>query len=179
MRKVLYIFGLLTDADVEWMAQTGVRRWVEPGEPLIHEGRPVDAVILVLEGELSVSVHGIGEVASLGVGEIVGEMSYVDAAPPSATVSAKVRTRALFIDKRTLTAKLESDVAFGFRFYRALAVFLADRLRGADRRLAYGEAQSLRGEAILEDELDLSILDNLSMAGERFNGLLKLLSAGG
>ena len=39
--------------------------------------------------------------------------------------------------------------------------------------------KSLQGEAIMEDELDLAILDNLSMAGERFNGLLKMLSAGG
>ena len=26
MRKVLYIFGLLTDEDVEWIARTGTRR---------------------------------------------------------------------------------------------------------------------------------------------------------
>src|SRR5579862_2951325 len=115
MRKVLYIFGLLTDADVEWMARTGSRRWVEAGEVLIQEGRPVDAVILVLDGELTVSVEGVGEISRLGVGEIVGEMSYVDSAPPSATVSASTRSLALFIDKRQLTEKLDSDVAFGFR----------------------------------------------------------------
>jgi CRP-like cAMP-binding protein len=178
MRKVLYIFGLLTDADVEWMARTGARRWVEAGEALIHEGKHVDAMILVLDGELAVSVKGVGEVSRLGVGEVVGELSFVDSAPPSATVSASTRTLALFIDKRQLTQKLESDIAFGYRFYRALAVFLADRLRGADRRLAYGQTQSLRGEEIMEDELDLAILDNLSMAGERFNKMLKQLSAG-
>jgi CRP-like cAMP-binding protein len=176
MRKVLYIFGLLTDADVEWLAGAGQRRWVEPGAVLIHEGKAVDSVILVLDGELVVQVKGVGEVARLGVGEVVGEMSYVDTAPPSATVAAASRTLALFIDKRALTRKLESDVAFGFRFYRALAVFLADRLRGADRRLKYGEAQSLEGEAVLEDELDIAILDTVSMAGERFHRLLRRLS---
>ena len=31
MRKVLYIFGLLSDGDVEWMARAGVRRWARPG----------------------------------------------------------------------------------------------------------------------------------------------------
>ena len=81
MRKVLYIFGLLTDADVEWMAQTGTRRWVEAGEVLIQEGKPVDAVILLLDGELTVSVKGVGEISRLGVGEIVGELSYVDSPP--------------------------------------------------------------------------------------------------
>ena len=177
MKKVLYIFGLLTDADVEWMADTGERRWVEPGAVLIQEGKPVAWLVLVLEGELAVSVGGVGEIARLGAGEVVGEMSFVDTAPPSATVAARQRTLALFIDKADLSRKLESDVSFGYRFYRALAVFLADRLRGADRRLVDGRSAALEGEAIMKDELDLAILDNVSMAGERFHRLLKRLSA--
>ena len=32
MRKVLYIFGLLTDADIEWMARTGTRRRLQRTE---------------------------------------------------------------------------------------------------------------------------------------------------
>ena len=176
MRKVLFIFGLLTDADVEWMARTGERRRVPNGEVLIQQGRAVDWLVLVLEGELAVSVRGVGEVARLGAGEVVGEMSYVDSAPPSATVAARGETLALFIDKARLTAKLESDVGFGCRFYRALAVFLADRLRNADRKLSYKEAGGLGGEAVMEDELDLAGLDNVSMAGDRFNRLLKMLS---
>jgi CRP/FNR family transcriptional regulator, cyclic AMP receptor protein len=176
MKKVLYIFGLLTDADVEWMADTGERRWVEPGDVLIQEGKPVAWLVLVLEGELAVSVGG-AEIARLGAGEVVGEMSFVDTAPPSATVSARQRTLGLFIDKGALARKLESDVSFGYRFYRALAVFLADRLRGADRRLVDGAAATLESDAILKDELDLAILDHVSMAGERFHRLLKRLSA--
>jgi CRP/FNR family cyclic AMP-dependent transcriptional regulator len=172
MRKVLYMFGLLTDADVEWMADVGERRWVDPGAVLIEEGKPVAWLVLVLEGELAVSVAGGGEVALLGAGEVVGEMSFVDTAPPSATVAARQRTLALFIDKTDMARKLESDVAFGYRFYRALAVFLVDRLRGANRRLAGMRSETLTGEATAQDELDLSILDNVSMAGERFQRLL-------
>jgi CRP-like cAMP-binding protein len=177
MRKVLYIFGLLTDADIDWMARTGQRRWAEPGEVVIEEGRPVAWLVLVLDGELAVSVKGVGEITQLGAGEVVGEMSFVDSAPPSATVTAKQRTLALFIDKAELSRKLESDMAFGYRFYRALAMFLADRLRGADRRLVEGPTASLSGEAMMKDELDLAILDNLSIAGERFHRLLKRLAA--
>lgn len=176
MRKVLYIFGLLTDADVEWMARAGERRWVEPGTAVIREGEPVSSVILVLDGEMSVAVRGLGEIARMGAGEVGGEMSFVDSSPPSATVTARRRTLALFIDKAELSRKLESDLAFASRFWRALAVFLADRLRGADRRLADPKT-SLGGEGLMEDELDLAILDNLSMAGERFHRLLRTLGA--
>jgi len=177
MRKVLYLFGLVTDADIEWMARTGVQRWVDPGDLLIREGVPVSALILVLEGELTVSVKGAGEVARLEVGDVVGEMSFVDSAPPSATVAALTRTRILSLDKAALTRKLEGDVGFGYRFYRALAIFLADRLRGTNRRMSDGESGGLASAAPLEDELDVNVLDNISHAGEGFHQLLRLLNA--
>jgi len=176
MRKVLYIFGLLTDGDVEWIARTGTRRTLQAGEVLIEEGKPVDSVIILLEGELLVTVRGVGEVARLGTGEIVGEMSFVDAAPPSATVAARNQCLALFLGKAALAQKLRTDVAFAARFYRALAVFLADRLRGTVRRLGYGASQALETDEILTDELDTGILDTVAVAGDRFHRMLKLLS---
>src|ERR1044071_4175316 len=109
MRKVLYIFGLLTDGDIDWMARHGERRWLEPGEVVIEEGRPAPSLILVLDGRLAGSVRGVGRIADLAAGEVVGEMSFVDSAPPSATVAAGDRTLALFIDKAELARKLESD----------------------------------------------------------------------
>jgi CRP-like cAMP-binding protein len=175
MRKVLYIFGLLTDADVEWMASTGARRRLHDGEIVIEEGKPVDSVILLLQGELLVGAKGSGQFARLGVGEIVGEMSFVDSALPSATVTAQGGCLALYVDKATLAQKLESDVAFGYRFYRALAVLLADRLREA-RRLPTARERGLGNEAtVLDDELDVGILDAVSAAGQRFDRMLKIL----
>jgi len=72
LRKVLYIFGLLTDADIDWMARVGIRRRLKDGEILIEEGKPIDSIILLLEGQLSVAVRDVGPVARLGVGEITG-----------------------------------------------------------------------------------------------------------
>ena len=48
MRKVLYIFGLLTDADIDWMARVGIRRRLKDGEILIEQGKPIDSIILLL-----------------------------------------------------------------------------------------------------------------------------------
>jgi CRP-like cAMP-binding protein len=175
MRKVLYIFGLLTDADVEWIARAGVRRRVRDQEVLIQEGRPVDSVIFLLQGELLVTAQAAGEIARLGVGEIVGEMSFVDSAPPSATVTALGECLVLFLDKETVARKLEIDVAFGCRFYRTLAIFLADRLRETVRRMGYGPMSDLGSQAVAKDELDMGILDTVSMAGDRFNRMLKTL----
>ena len=64
-----------------------------------HEGQRVGTVILLLQGECVVADRALGEIARLGVGEILGKMSFVDSAPPSATVTASGDGLALFLDK--------------------------------------------------------------------------------
>ena len=174
MRKVLYIFGLLSDADVQWIAKTGVLKRLRDGDVVIHEGEQTDSLIFILEGELGVSNLALGQFARMGVGEIVGEVSLVDSAPASATVTARGEGLALFLDKEMLMAKLAADNGFGSRFYRALAVFLADRLREARRSSG---SRSMGETDIADDELDVGILDRVSSAGDRFNQMLKTLSS--
>jgi len=179
MRKVLYIFGLLSDEDVAWIADHGARRRLADGETVIAEGVESDSLVILLEGEFRVVAASFGDIARLGVGEIVGEMSFVDSAPPSATVTANGECLALFLDKQVLAPKLLSDAAFGRRFYRALAMFLADRLR-ATRKLPSAQERGLADDkTILQDELDPVILDISSSAGERFNRMLKVLMGAG
>jgi CRP/FNR family transcriptional regulator, cyclic AMP receptor protein len=175
MRKVLYIFGLLNDTDVEWMARTGIRRRLRDGDVVIREGEIADSLIFVLEGELRVTTRKLGTIARMGIGEVVGEMSLVDSAAPSATITASGDGVALFLDKTTLMQKLDSDEGFGSRFYRALAVFLADRLR--DARQSSATPATADETAIPSDELDAGILDRLSSAGEKFSRLLILLGS--
>jgi hypothetical protein len=81
---------------------------------------------------------------------------------------------ALFLNKTKLQQKLESDVGFGSRFYRALAVFLADRLRDARRSPGNHAMDEM---VISDDELDVGILDRVTSAGERFGRMLKTLSS--
>ena len=38
MRKVLFIFGVLNDSDIDWMARTGSRREIRRQQVLIQEG---------------------------------------------------------------------------------------------------------------------------------------------
>jgi CRP-like cAMP-binding protein len=175
MRKVLYILGELNDEDVEWMAATGRRRVVDDGPSvLIREGEAADDLFFVLEGNSVVSVAGVGDVARLGTGEVVGEMSFVDSAPPSATVTAEPGCVVLAVPKREMTARLGKDVGFAARFYRAMAIFLADRLRSANTRGT--SSASLGDRRIVEDELDEGLLDNVSLAGIRFERMLTILS---
>ena len=172
MRKVLYMLGQLNDDDIEWMLGVGARRRLPAHATLIREGQPIDALYIVLDGILSIQVAALGnqEINRLGAGEIIGEMSFVDARPPSATVTALSDSLVFELGRAQLNARLESDAPFAARFYRALAVFLADRLRNTVGRLGYGTtAEDDR------DELDDSVLDTVHLAGARFERILKRL----
>jgi CRP-like cAMP-binding protein len=178
MRKVLFLLGQLSDEDVEWIGRVGERRRVKAGDVLIREGHQVDWLYVILDGRMAVSVEGIGDVAVLGVGEVFGEMSFVDTMPPSATVTAAMVGRVLAVDKRILSRRLAEEPMFASRFYRSLAIFLSDRLRAATRfkRTAPGRLR-LEGDEALDRELDGNVLDTLSQAGARFDRLMKMLSA--
>ena len=171
----IFVFGLLTDAEVAWMAQAGVQRPIRGGEILVEEGRPADSVIFLLQGECVVTERAAGEIARLGVGEVVGEISFLDAAPPSATVTAVGDGLALFLDKETLARRLEADIAFGCRFYRALAIFLAHRMRQTMRRMGDGGPPDPDPQPAAKDELDSRIPGVVSKARDRFDRLLKNL----
>jgi CRP/FNR family transcriptional regulator, cyclic AMP receptor protein len=170
MRKVLYILNKLSDDDVEWLSLAGDRQLLDVGTTLIRQGEPIEALIFVLDGQVSVSIEGLGEVALLGSGEILGEMSLVDESPPSATVTVVAPTQILAVDKQRLVDRLESNAAFAARFYRAIAMFLSIRMRSTVQRLGYGNAP-----ASSEEELDLALLDTVHIAGARFDRMIKQL----
>lgn len=177
MRKVLYLFGQLNDDDVEWILNTGRKRFAPRGEVLIRQGQPVDALFILLAGRLSVLLgRHEREIARLHTGEIVGEMSFVDARPPSATVKTLEDSTVCVLSKAVLNAKLASDMGFAARFYKALAIYLSTTVRERHRMLGYGAdvpAGALEAEEDDPDELDPNVLDGVSLAGERFDRMVK------
>jgi bacteriocin-type transport-associated protein len=179
VRKVLYLLGQLTDLDVEWLIARGAKQQVTAGTVLIEQGRPVSALYVVLSGSLTVSFRGLGGGNSvpLGCGEVVGEMSFIDARPPSATVTAARDAVVLAIPRTELSRKLDQDSGFAARFYRAVALFLSHRLRATVLRLGYGKGRELDEDVEAEDELDPAVLDYVHLAGSRFDRVLQRLLA--
>jgi CRP-like cAMP-binding protein len=75
------------------------------GAVLMRQGDLGQSMFIVAEGKVNVSVHspaGEQHVATLGSGEIVGEMSLLTGARRSATVTAARRVAALEIPKKAL-----------------------------------------------------------------------------
>lgn len=173
MRKAMYLMGILDDGDVEWLGKNGTTKYVPSGTILIHEGSPIEHVHVVLDGKLSVLVKAVGntEIASLLAGEIVGEMSFVDSRPPSASVVAAQDSHLLVIPRSILLSKLSKDDAFAARFYKAVATLLANRLRKTVSYFGYGK----KTEEPDPDELDEPLMDCASLGASRFDRFLKRL----
>ena len=171
MRKVLYILGQLSDTDVDWLAKTGQRIKHSKGSVLIQYGVPSDSLFFILDGEVSIQTNKGFELARIGSGEGLGEMSLVDSRPPSASVTASEDTYVLAVSKSQLKAKLVSDTGFAARFYRAIAIFLSERMRSTVGRMGYGSDEEDSAEE--EGELDSNLLDNVHLAGARFERLLQ------
>lgn len=168
MRKALFLLGTLNDADIDWMAVNGMRKKLPAGQTLIAEGVPTEYLFFILDGACVVRAGG-RELAQLHSGEVLGEISFVDSRAPTATVSATEESTFLAIPRGQLEQKLQADVGFAARFYRALAVFLADRLRAT---LAGGSGKGAQDES---DEMDMDMLDRVALASARFDWLLNRL----
>lgn len=175
MRKALHMMGILNEADIAWLAHNGVVLQVDEGAVLIEEQRAINHMYIVLDGMLSVVVGGKHgrRLATLHSGEVIGEISFVDSSPPTASVVALTSCRLLAVPTTGLVAKLDNDQAFAARFYHSIANYLADRLATTVTRLGYGSAS----QDAVATELPESVLRNIDTASTRFDDLLRLLQS--
>jgi len=103
-------FPEFTPVEFSKLIRAGEWRTASPGEVLTREGEPAKNLIVVQNGNLSVTV-GDREVARLKDGAIVGEMSFINQMPASATVTATGPTRYIAWPQDALRALLMRNPA--------------------------------------------------------------------
>lgn len=177
MRKVLYLMGVLDDTDIDWLAANGHVQLIQAGDLLVEQGSPITYLSILLDGSLSVFRKERPDrvIQNLLAGEVIGEISFVDSRPPTASVQANTASYVLQVNRDTLSQKLAKDQAFAARFYRALALFLADRLRSTVQNLGFGDPNAQTEDAV---ELDDSLMDYVALGGIRFDKFLRQLRVG-
>lgn len=181
MKTILFLLGELDDDDIDWMIENGSRQEIVAGTVLIHEGQPISNLFVVLEGTLSVTTDAVQgqEIANLLSGDIVGEMSFVDTRPPSATVTAKEDSLVLAVNRQQLAMRLRLDVGFAARFYRAIAISLSSRLRVTVKQLNNNLVLPASDDSELPvEELSTDALESMALANTRLDWLLRRLKEG-
>ena len=131
MSREIAIRDGLRDEDLAWLFRVGVETVIEAGSTLLREGYPTDSVFVVIRGEFSVRMANFedGNLANLGAGELIGEISFLECSSASATIVAEQESVVLAVDRRDLEERIIEDTAFAARLYRAFALVAERRLR--------------------------------------------------
>ncbi len=103
LAKVPFFADVLDEAQLDALAASARRVEFDRYSTLMHEGDRDDSLLVIASGTVNVSVAGRPQtVATLGEGDVVGEMSLLTGAPRSATVTAVRPVVAFEIDKAAL-----------------------------------------------------------------------------
>lgn len=121
------LFAACTDRERRQIAALFDETALPAGTVLVTEGELGDQAFILIDGTADVSTSG-GYVATLGAGDLVGEMALLDRSQPrSATVTARTDVTAFVVDPRSFEQLLTRYP----RVSRQIAAALARRLRAA------------------------------------------------
>ena len=130
-------------------AAVGRRRLFASGSALMRQGEESDAMFVILSGSVRVvrmhpDLREPFVLATLGPGEVVGEMGALDGARRSATVTAIDDTMVMALDAQTVARMvLENPELYG-----RLVRVLSKRLRSTDELAAEMRAKEHDGRAM-------------------------------
>ena len=132
------LFRYLTDEERARVEKLGELRHIPEGEYLIR-ARDTDSTLFTVEaGHLDIVVPRDGEdvtVATVGPGDVLGEVSFIDDSPRSTSVRAAEKTTVRAWDKKTLSEALAFDPQLLAKFSVAMCELLVERLRDTARRV--------------------------------------------
>jgi len=132
------VFAGLSRDQIQVLMPMVVRRQLRDKEHLFRQGDWGDAMALLTDGRLQVFTHDGAGIVPLDViepGQVVGEMSCIDPAPRTATVSALESTMAIVLDRNGLAALRQNAPDVAISIVSAITRRVVQRLRDTDDRL--------------------------------------------
>jgi CRP-like cAMP-binding protein len=132
------LFRYLTDDERTRVERLGELRHIPEGDYLIR-AREQDSTLFTVEGgHLDIVIPRDGQemtVATVGPGDVIGEVSFIDDSPRTVSVKAGEATIVRAWDKRTLAEALAFEPQVMAKFAVAMCELLVERLRDNARRV--------------------------------------------
>jgi sigma-B regulation protein RsbU (phosphoserine phosphatase) len=160
LRSLLHkqpILGEMSPASIDALIQGGRQQSFHHGDILLQEGAVSDSAVLILEGELEVSVqtaYGPVTLTVMSGPALMGEIGVLANLPRTATVRALSAGQALWIDDQ-LFARLSEDHP---AILRRIVAVLGQRIASFNQAIGfYTNALA----ALERDDLDPNLLDDL------------------
>ena len=120
---------------IEAIAET---KRISEGAYLIRAGEIDSTLFAIEDGHLDIVVTRDGEqnvVATVGPGDVLGEVSFIDDSPRTVSVKAGEETTVHAWDKRSLCERLAFEPQLLAKFAVAMSELLVERLRDMRRRV--------------------------------------------
>jgi CRP/FNR family transcriptional regulator, cyclic AMP receptor protein len=131
--KVFFFRDLSSDELLGIMAITR-RENYSMGQRVFEAGSPSDSLYIIKNGSMMVK-NGPVVLATLGIGDTIGEMSFMDRGNRSATVAAIEETELMKVSFTALETLFEDYPQMSGKIYKAMAIALSQRLREMDETL--------------------------------------------
>ena len=129
---------------------------LSPDEVLFRQGEEADGLHLLQRGQIRVTMKLPGksehEVATLGVGEALGEIPLIDGGLRMGTARALEPTRALFLSRADFTALVSRLHPTAFTIKRRILALACERLRRTHAELVVMLGGGIAEESALREE---------------------------
>jgi CRP-like cAMP-binding protein len=132
------LFRYFTDEERQHIEKIGELVTIVEGDFLIRQAEEDSRLFAVDDGILEIVAgrNGIETVvATVGGGDVLGEVSFIDDSPRSTSVRAAEKTIVRAWDKKTLSEALAFDPQLLAKFSVAMCELLVERLRDTARRV--------------------------------------------
>lgn len=162
--RMVELFAPLDDAARERLARRMRRLDFTAGEPIVLQGAGGNSLYVVQRGEVGVRIQvegSIGDLATLGPGDIFGEMSVLTGEPRAATCTARAETTCYKIDRRAFEEVLAAQPAIAEHFSATLA---ARQTRLEAQREGLSAAARARVEADRRRQILVRVRDLFGIA---------------
>ncbi|HJQ40573.1 MAG TPA: cyclic nucleotide-binding domain-containing protein [Thermoanaerobaculia bacterium] len=129
------LFRYFTERERGRMEGIAQLRRVAANDYLIRAGDGDATLFAVEDGHLDIIAGADTVVATVGPGDVLGEVSFIDDSPRAVSVRAGEETTVRAWDKRTLSEALAFDPQLLAKFAVAMSELLVERLRDTARRV--------------------------------------------
>ena len=135
--KSINLFKEMNDQELDVVSKKIFEKTYKKGSTLFVEGMPGEVLYIVTEGCVEISKKtrdGETLITTIMPGDIVGEMSLIDAGPRSASGRTGADSKLVVVTKRSFNEMLDSDPGIAAKILMALLKILNKRLRMTDKK---------------------------------------------
>jgi CRP-like cAMP-binding protein len=141
----MVLFAGLSREQVAEFVKMGHPKRVSEGELVLIEGESGDTMFILVEGNVAISrrlgtttddrigQQHVKRLITLSAPQFFGEMSLLEDAERSATVTAATECEVLEISRADFEKLVELDLELGYRIVYNIALVMAGRLRGTNK----------------------------------------------